>query len=415
MAKTLVIKEEDKTRIPFLRGILTRSLQEAGMPFGDAYNLASDIRDDLSDIDEITVEDLRERVVSQLTNLHDNKVLERYKALAEAQPVIYVESPEGLSAPYSNEQFRRELEIIGLNADESAAAVEKMYQHLIDRGDPSITTDRLGYMTYRCLHLDPNYGPEIANRYLVWVNFCRSGRPLILLLGGTAGCGKSTIATALANRLDIVRTQSTDMLREVMRMMIPERLLPVLHTSSFAAWKTLPVKPCSKEDEITNQLIAGYRTQADLLSVPCEAVIQRGLKEKVSLLLEGVHVQPSLVNSISKEEDAVVVHVMLGVLKQKELKKRIKGRGTEVPQRRSERYLANFEDIWRLQAYLLDEADRNQVPIVVNSNKENALREVMKIVVDRLEDEFTSTPAAVFGREYKPEKPPPEQSEPDQA
>ena len=31
------------------------------------------------------------------------------------------------------------------------------------------------------------------------------------------------------------------MLREVMRTMIPQRLLPVLHASSFNAWQELPV------------------------------------------------------------------------------------------------------------------------------------------------------------------------------
>ena len=145
-------------------------------------------------------------------------------------------------------------------------------------------------------------------------------------------------------------------------------------------------------------MIAGFRTQADLLSVPCEAVIQRGLKEKVSLLLEGVHVQPDLLKQIPQDPDAVVVHVMLAVLKQKALKKRIKGRSTKVPQRRFERYLASFEDIWNLQTYLLDEADDNQIPIIVNDDKEHAIREIMKTVVDRLMDDFSSTPSEVFGQ-----------------
>ena len=45
------------------------------------------------------------------------------------------------------------------------------------------------------------------------------------------GTGKSTLATELAHRLGIVRTQSTDMLREVMRTMIPAHLMPALHVS----------------------------------------------------------------------------------------------------------------------------------------------------------------------------------------
>ena len=46
----------------------------------------------------------------------------------------------------------------------------------------------------------------------------------------------------------IVRAQSTDMLREVMRTMVPQRLLPVLHTSSFVAWKEMPALALSKDE-----------------------------------------------------------------------------------------------------------------------------------------------------------------------
>ena len=116
--------------------------------------------------------------------------------------------------------------------------------------------------------------------------------------------------------------------------------------------------------------------------------------------LEGVHVGPSLQDKIPKDTDAVVVHVMLAMLKQKELKKRIKGRTVEAPQRRSERYMANFEDIWALQAYLLDEADQAEIPIIVNDDKDRAMREIMKIVIRRLAGEFLTTPRDVFGGKH---------------
>jgi len=399
MAKTQVIDAEEKTRAPFLRGILTRSLQEAGLSFKSAYQMASDVRQQLADIEEITVEDLRKMVIQRLQGHAVEKVLERYQVQGEPRPAIFVKNRQGAIAPYSNNQFGRELEIIGLKPEETQVAVAKMYQHLIERGEQVITDDHLGYLTYRCLHQDPDYGPTVADRYLTWINFSRSGTPLVLLIGGTAATGKSTVATALASRLDIVRYQSTDMLREVMRMMIPERLMPVLHRSSFNAGDALPVEPCNDAGKAReNRMVAGYRTQADLLSVPCEAVIQRGLTERVSLLLEGVHVQPNLLSKILQEQDAVVVHVMLAVVKEKELKKRIKGRGTKVPQRRSERYLSNFDDICRLQSYLLDEADEHDVPIVVNDDKEKAIHEVMKIVVAHLKERFSTTPGEVFGR-----------------
>ncbi len=397
MAKTLIIDADNRNRIPFLRGILTRSLSEAGLSFKAAYTLASDIRHELDGVEEITAVDLRKMVVKKLNAQASDKVIERYQARDAVRPVIQVEGLDGQLSPFSDEHFCRELEVIGLNQEETRITVKKMHNHLIDKGHKQIHVDYLGYLTYRCLHQDACFGPEVAERYLTWVNFSRSGCPLILLIGGTAGCGKSTISTALASRLEIVRTQSTDMLREVMRMMIPKRLLPVLHESSFNAWRTLPAEYGGAKDDPEHMLIAGYRTQAELLSVPCEAVIQRALKEKVSLLLEGVHVAPSLVDKVPRENLVVVVHIMLAVLKQKDLKKRIKGRNVKVPQRRSQRYPASFEDIWRLQTFLLNEADQAEVPIVENKNKEETMQEIMKIVIAQLSEGYSSSPKKVFG------------------
>ena len=47
MAKILVEDLEDNTRVPFLRGILIRSLQDSGLSFDSAHELATGIRDDL--------------------------------------------------------------------------------------------------------------------------------------------------------------------------------------------------------------------------------------------------------------------------------------------------------------------------------------------------------------------------------
>lgn len=399
MAKTLIFDVESKNHVPLLRGILARSLNESGLSFKVAYELATEIRQELSHVDKITSLELRERVVKKLEQQNYQDIVERYQAPTVETPVIYVENLDGQLTPYSNENFSR-LEIIGLSSTQTSQVVNKMYNHLIHSGLKKIHVNHLGYLTYRCLHQDSCFGAKVADRYLSWVKFCRSGSPLILLIGGTAGCGKSTIATALASRLDIVRTQSTDMLREVMRMMIPKRLLPVLHESSFNAWQALPAAQVASADDQVNLLIAGYQTQAELLSVPCEAVMQRAVKEKISLLLEGVHIEPSLLKMVPADSSAVVVHIMLAVLKQKELKKRIKGRNLMVPERASIKHPATFQDIWRLQEHLLDEADQADMAIVQNMEKEATLREIMKIVMKEISRNFSATPSEVFGDKH---------------
>ncbi|MCU7813467.1 MAG: AAA family ATPase, partial [Candidatus Thiodiazotropha sp. (ex Notomyrtea botanica)] len=260
-----------------------------------------------------------------------------------------------------------------------------------------VQSDYIGKITYE--ELKRQFGKEAAKRYLVWIDYKRGSRPLILLIGGTTGCGKSTIATEVAHRLGIIRTQSTDMLREVMRMLIPERLLPALHTSSFNAWRKMP--SIKEVKEITEELmINGYLHQSELLSVPCEAVVHRALNERVSLIVEGVHIHPALTDRFKQVENAVIVPIMLAVLKQDKLKLQLKGRGVTSPKRSEEsKYLTNFECIWLLQSYLLSEADNSTMHIIENNDKEKTTDRVMRSIIEVLQKDFNAKVDDIFNIE----------------
>ncbi len=399
MAKILVEDPEEHTKVPFLRGILIRSLQDAGLSFKEAYRFASDIRADLGDAQLITNHALHKMVLKRLQATRGDTIANRY--LEHNLPyTVMVEQRDGQLTPFSRLEYQHCLETIGLEGNEASNFVALLHKHLSDRHIEKITSRRLGLLTYRYLRQSRELGPAVAQRWLVWRDFAHSGCPLIFLIGGTAGCGKSTTATMLANRLDIVRTQSTDMLREVMRTMLPKQLMPVLHTSSFTAWSALPGHPEKGAEVSDAQLVHGYLSQADLLSVAIEAVIQRALRERVSLILEGVHIHPAFVEKLKEKlgpgGDEVLVPVMLGVLKRKWLHGRIRGRGTHVPQRRAERYLEHFDEIWRLQSHLLSEADRANIPIVVNSNKDKVFSEIMRITIEKLQKDFTGSAKEVF-------------------
>jgi len=399
MAKILVEDPEEHTKVPFLRGILIRSLQDAGLSFKEAYRFASDIRSELGDAQLITNHALHKMVFKRLQATRGDTIANRY--LEHNLPyTIMVEQRDGQLTPFSRLEYQHCLETIGLESGEASNFVALLHKHLTDRHVEKITSRRLGQLTYRYLRQSRALGPAVAKRWLVWRDFAHSGRPVIFLIGGTAGCGKSTTATMLANRLDIVRTQSTDMLREVMRTMLPKQLMPVLHTSSFTAWTALPGQPEKGAEVSDAQLVHGYRSQADLLSVAIEAVIQRALRERVSLILEGVHIHPAFVEKLKEtlgpSGDEVLIPVMLGVLKRKSLQGRIRGRSTNVPQRRSERYLEHFDEIWRLQSHLLSEADHANIPIVVNSDRNKVFSEIMRITIEKLQQDFTSSPQEVF-------------------
>ena len=66
-----------------------------------------------------------------------------------------------------------------------------------------------------------------------------------------------------------------------------------------------------------------------------------------------------------------------------------------VPARRSARYLDAFNEIWRLQSYLLSEADRAGIPIVSNTDVDDVFREVMRIILERLSTDFSGEPEDV--------------------
>lgn len=396
MAKILVEDTDGNTRVPFLRGILTRSLQNSGLTFEEAYKAATRIRKDLGDTAVISSDELRERVMALLEQDYSSKVLARYRQQTLVVTSIRVRHPDGHVTPFHGDQHRRCLETIGLTYEEAMTVMARIRQHFLDKQVTETTSQHIAHLTYRCLHQNPDLGPSVAHRWLVWIDFLRSGRPLVLLIGGASGCGKSTIATALANQLDIVRMQSTDMLREVMRTMISRRLLPILHTSSFSAGSVLAGQESHLEQDEDLLLADGFRAQVDLLAAASEAVIERALRERVWLILEGVHIHPSILEKIPQDTDAVIAPIMLAVLKRRDLKERIRGRGVQAPQRPPSHYLEHFDAIWRLQSFLLSEADRNRIPIIINGDRDWVVREIMRTVIDTLAGDFTATPEDVF-------------------
>ena len=384
MARPMVIDGADGTRLPFLRGILTRSLQLSGVPFDEAYEISDRVRRQIDQQGEITAADLRARVLVHLKP-YGEEVMDRYRRPGRAAAPITVVAPDGRETPFSRGSHRLLLQCCGLSTDEAADMARRIHDGLLISRVTRLTEIELRQRTHD--RIARELGADASGNYMIWEQYRESGRPLILLFGGAPGTGKSSLATRIAHMLDISRTQPTDLLREVMRVMIPERLLPVLHRSSFLAAKALPVGPVQADPDTA--VIEGYLTQSELVWVACEAAIRRAVEERLSLVIEGVHVHPGLVRHVPDHPDGIVVPVMLGVLGKDELKRRIRGRGKDAPGRRSKRFLQHFEALWKLQSYLLGEADRAGVPIVANDDREETVREVTAVITRALARVFT--------------------------
>ena len=235
--------------------------------------------------------------------------------------------------------------------------------------------------------LAPDIGEKLAGRCRAWSRFRNSGLPLVVLIEGCTGTGKSTVASELALRLDIARVTSTDILRDVVRLFVPEQQAPELHVSSYDAWRVAGHNiDDGRQDHL--RLTDGFRAQSDRLVPTIDAVIERSVKEQASIIIEGIHVHPEYASRIERE-DAVVIPLVLINPSQQSLKRHFLRRGEFAPSRGAAKYLENFSAIWNIQKYLISEAKRFGVPCIANADLEETIRRVFSVISDRLEKKFT--------------------------
>ena len=392
--KTMVVSDRGQTRVPFFRGILVRSLLDAGLEFEEALEIATSVRGEVVERGEVSTEELRDEVRRQLESSGHLGAIESYRLPLKAPARILVRNRDGEESAFSRNRHELFLRASGMKPERAEQATEQIYQRLLANGTAEISTRALGYLTW--LYLQQEVSKKAARRFLHWTEFEQSGRPLMLLISGTVGTGKSTVATEVGHVLGIVRIQSTDMLREVMRMAISKRLAPVLHRSSFDAWRALPIRDHEERDR--DQLVAdGYRSQFKKIAVACEAVLQRAAEESVPVIIEGVHANPELMEAMPSDPPVIAVQVTLAVLKAKQLKSRLKGRGKDAPRREARRYLESFDSIWSLQSFLLSEADRWDMPIITNHDREKTAQQVIMQVINEVSQHFDGAPRDVFG------------------
>ncbi|GIT49440.1 MAG: hypothetical protein Ct9H300mP14_13680 [Gammaproteobacteria bacterium] len=139
-------------------------------------------------------------------------------------------------------------------------------------------------------------------------------------------------------------------------------------------------------------MIDGYHRQADLVEVAAEAVLQRALRENVSLLLEGVHVRPrARSKKIPHDPNAIVIQIILGVTNKKQLQRQFQGRSKSSQDRRADRYLESFDAIWELQKALLAEAKTSNLSVIINDNLTDALAMIMRNISNSLRDHNLKT------------------------
>ncbi len=276
--------------------------------------------------------------------------------------------------PYSKGLMARALVRAGVGVERAYELARRIEQDLAARGKRTADLDRISELATDIL--GEADGGMTVDRLRRYQQLDELDLPIIVLIGGATGTGKSTVASEVAYRLGITRVTSTDFVRQTMRALFTPEFLPAIHYSSFDAGRALTA---AQEQEV-DPLLHGFLEQTHHVLVGVQAAIDRSLEEGWSTVIEGVHLVPGMLTR--PIDGPLVVECVI----------RIKNEETHAGHfwirdiasdglRPLDKYLERLGDIRYLQDYIVERAQDVGVPVIENAEREKAIRAVMELVL----------------------------------
>jgi 2-phosphoglycerate kinase len=281
--------------------------------------------------------------------------------------------------PWSKGLMARALAATGLSPTRSYELARRAEADLMERRAERLDLDRLHDLAVETL------GEADASRTMRRLRRLQMlqqlDQPIILLIGGATGTGKSTIATEAAHRLGITRVTSTDFIRETMRAFFSRAFMPTVHHSSFEAGLALTK---AEEEETGDPRLLGFLDQTRNVLVGIDAAIERALKEGRSLVLEGVHLVPGMI--AAERTNALVTHCVIAIPDEAVHRSHFWVRDASTDGLRPlDKYLEGLPEIRLIQEALLERARRFDVPVIENSSIDDAVGAVLDLVLSGAE------------------------------
>jgi 2-phosphoglycerate kinase len=282
--------------------------------------------------------------------------------------------------PFSKGLMARSLVAAGITADRAYELSLALEADLAKSDRQSVSLERLEELAHESL--GPEAGAVAMRRLRRYQDLYDLDLPIILLVGGGTGTGKSSVATDVAYRLGITRVTSTDFVRQTMRAFFSREFMPAIHYSSFEAGRAT-AEEGEEHDDIGKAVVDGFLEQTRDVLVGVAASIDRALQEGWSMVLEGVHLVPGMLPPI---ENALVVQCVLAINDTEAHASHFWIRDNDSEGMRPyEKYLECFDDIRLVQEYILGRAQRHEVPVIQNANLEETVVEVMELVLNAAE------------------------------
>ncbi len=384
----LTVVSATGVRQRFLRGMITHDLVKRGLDFDAAYATAQAVRDRLSDHEEVTTSEIRDLVQEEVKRTLGAEVAsglssEPLRPIPERH-VIY----HGQEQPFSRGLLARSIQAAGIDLDRAYRLVSELESELRDE---EITLLPSGEVARRVGDLlERIAGVESAGRYRLMRRIRRLPRPVVIYIGGATGTGKSTLSLELTPMLRIYRINSTDTIRQVMRMVFSPEIMPALYSSSFEIAPPYGPRPSAeyavspRDPDFGEHLVASFEEQAARVIVGVRAVVERAIAENMSILVEGVHLYPPLVPFADLEGAAYQVPLMLMTQDTETHRIRFLARA-RLSGRWAERYLEHFPSIRTIHEFLLQQAEAHDVSLLDTSYGEPPIEEAVRLVSSLLQ------------------------------
>src|SRR5207253_2564465 len=204
--------------------------------------------------------------------------------------------------PFSKGMMARALMAVGVAPQRAYELARRVEDDLAAKGAETADRGRLDELAIEIL--GDVEGTETVRQLRRYQDLRELDLPVIILVGGATGTGKSTVATEVAHWLGITRVTSTDFVRQTMRAFFSREFMPSIHFSGFEAGQGLP----EEEQETGDPTMLGFLEQTRNVLVGVNASIERALEEGWSMVLEGIHLVPGMLPRI---DGALVVQCVL--------------------------------------------------------------------------------------------------------
>ncbi|DBB15856.1 TPA: hypothetical protein ACH3X3_004049 [Trebouxia sp. C0006] len=232
-----------------------------------------------------------------------------------------------------------------------------------------------------------------------------------VLLAGTSGTGKSTLAGLLAARLGITTVLSTDNIRHMLRSFAAEDQNPLLWASTYQAGDHIQSSETAAQDstpstsergaqdsppstsynsttsestarwDAKKRAVKGYKAQSEMVMESLDRLISSCAARHESLVCEGVHLSLNFVVQLMRRHPTIVPFLIY-ISNEDKHKERFAVRAKYMTlDPAANRYVKYIRNIRTIQDYLCRRADKHMIPKVDNTNVDRSVATIHATVL----------------------------------